>query len=461
MKRYLSSFCLILSLVFVVASSVCAEEVYMFSDGKVPGDWTIESGEWEVVDDVLAVDASGGGMAAVFFGDPELQNYEISAKITFEDVDNDSRWASIIFRAGEEGEQPWSQIPIRFDTTAKNGIEYAVRKGDEWSIRAFNKAKEPCKLGEARELRVVVCGTTVEAYLDGQRLIRSSFCLDRDHGCVGLAASGCSVTFDDVTIKPLPDSKATFAEMKRQPCEVVAHRGYSGVAPENTLSAVREAIKVGATGCEFDVYASKDGHIVLMHDGTVDRTTDGKGKITELTLAELRKLDAGSWKDKKFTGEKIPTIEEALALLKDSGCIPVIEIKMEGISQKVVDAIRKADMVDQASIIAFNQNVVREVREIEPKLPCCWLCSRTLDGTPEQQVDWIVTEAKKCKANMVDVHFGMLSSEVIQGLKDRGITVWCWTVDNPVEMDALMRWGVESITTNLPNETVRLNKEAK
>ncbi|MGD9126393.1 MAG: glycerophosphodiester phosphodiesterase family protein [Planctomycetia bacterium] len=460
MNRNVLCFSLVLTLGFVMlfALAANAEEVYSFADEKLPEDWHIGAGEWEVMDGALTVDASDE-MATIFFGDPKQQNYEVSAKITFESVNNPSRWASIIFRAGPEGKTPWSQVPIRFNTKARNGIEFAVRTDKGWSVRRTGKSKTACKLGKARTLRVVVQGTTVEAYLDGKKLLRSAFCVDRDQGCLGLAAAGCEVAFDDITIKPLPASKTKFADMKRKPCVVVAHRGYSGVAPENTLSSARAAIKAGATGSEFDIRMTSDGHIVLMHDLGVKRTTNGKGKIADLPFAKLRKLDAGSWKGKKFAGEKIPTLDETLAVFKGSGCIPVIEIKVKGISKQVVEAVRKADMLDEAAVIAFDGDIVREVRELEPRLPCYWLWSKGLNGTPEQQAAAIVREAAKHKTNMVDLHYGMLSAEIVAELKRRGMKVWCWTVNSPMVMDALMRWGVEGITTDYPNELVRLNKE--
>lgn len=449
---------LMLTLTFTLSAN--AEEVYMFSDGKIPNDWTIESGEWEVIDDALTVDASGG-FATIFFGDPEQQNYSISARITFEAIDNKTRWASIIFRAGKDGEKPWSQVPVRFNTKEKRGIEYAVSTEKEWSIRRASKSKKPFEIGKPRTLRVTVRGTTVQAFLDGRRLIKSAFCIDRDKGCVGLAASGCKVTFDDVTIEYLKPSKKTFSEMKRQRCGVVAHRGYSAIAPENTLSAIREAIKAGSDGCEFDIYSTKDGKVVLLHDRTVNRTTNGKGKIAELKFDYVRTLDAGSWKDKKFAGEQIPTLDEALAVLKGSGCIPVIEIKVPGISKKVIASVRRAGMLNEAAIIAFNGKVVKEVRELEPRLSCYWLWSKGLKGSPVKQANTIIREAAKHKTNMVDLHYGMLSAEIVAELKKRGMKVWCWTINDPVVMDALMRWGVEGLTTDRPDEVVRLNKEIK
>ena len=215
-------------------------------------------------------------------------------------------------------------------------------------------------------------------------------------------------------------------------CTVVAHRGWSAQAPENTLAAIAAAVGAGAGGCEFDVYRSRDGVVVLMHDKTVDRTTDGTGKVTDLPLARLKTLDAGSWKGARFTGEKIPTLEEALNLLKGTGCTAVVEIKMEGISRKVIDAIRAAGMVEEAAIIAFNPTVVKEVRTLEPDLPCGWLSGKKLTGTTEERADWITDQARKCGTRLVDLSHKMLCPGLIAELHRRGFTVWTWTVNGKV-----------------------------
>ncbi|MDR1923866.1 MAG: hypothetical protein LBQ66_05790, partial [Planctomycetaceae bacterium] len=116
----------------------------------------------------------------------------------------------------------------------------------------------------------------------------------------------------------------------------VAHRGASYSYPENTIAAYRAAINAGANGAECDVYKTADNALVLSHDRTTKRTMGGENKdITKLTLEEIRKLDAGIWKGKDFKGEKVPTLEEYLLLLKNTTCRPVIEIKMEGIETLV------------------------------------------------------------------------------------------------------------------------------
>lgn len=234
-------------------------------------------------------------------------------------------------------------------------------------------------------------------------------------------------------------------------CENVAHRGFSASYPENTLVAIRAAIDAGATGCEFDVYGSQEGTVVLMHDKTVDRTTNGEGKVTALPLSKLQTLDAGSWKDARFAGEPVPTLKEALKLLRGSGCQSVIEIKMEGISEQVIDDVREAEMVDEVAVIAFSKKVVSEIRRLEPRIMCAWLSSEELSGPIAKRADWLEERAKACNTKILDLNYKMLSRDLIAELKRRGLAVWTWTVDDPAMMRQLKDWGVDSITTNRPD----------
>jgi glycerophosphoryl diester phosphodiesterase len=418
--------------------------------GRLPAGWRSVTGHWRVSQGALVVE-SLGAEAYITFGDETWQNYEVEVSVKFCEIRNPSRWLSVLVRASPDGRTPWSQVPIRFDTTQKNGMEFAVRTGaDQWSVRQTAAAPTAAQLNQQRRVRVVVRGSHVQGFLDGHLVVESMYCVDRPAGCVGLGVSGCVATFDDFSIRHLP--KTPLVAMDSLPrCDNVAHRGFSAVAPENTLAAVREAIEAGASGCEFDVYACSDGTVVLMHDKTVDRTTNGTGLVAELTVDQLRRLDAGSWKHSRYTGEPVPTLTEALRLLKDSGCRAVIEIKMEGISKRVVQDIRALDMVNQVAVIAFSQTVVREVRQLEPNLPCAWLSSKKLQGTPAQRADWLAARARECDTGLVDLSYKMLSPDLLTELKRRGLTVWTWTVNEATVMRALRQWGVASITTDRPD----------
>jgi len=425
------------------------QETFDGVDHGLPADWRPVTGNWNVEGGALVGEASHGE-GLITFGEPSWQNYEFEVTAAFLEVRDESRWLALVVRAASDGSVPWSQLTYRQKTTTRNGTEFAVRTADGWSVRRTAAAKEAIELDRSCRLRVVVRGTMVEGYLDGQRLIESSFCLERQAGCVGLAISGCRARFDDVTLRRLPDTPPP-PRAEPGPCEVVAHRGFSAAAPENTLAAITQAIAAGADGCEFDVYRCGDGAVVLMHDATADRTTSGQGKVTELTLAELKRLDAGQWKAPEYAGEKVPTLEEALQQLKDSGCQAVIEIKMEGISQQVVDAVRAAGMLDQATVIAFSKEVVRDVRRFAPELRCAWLCSPKSAGSAAEQAAWLAAQAAECGTNLLDLNYGALSPQLLDELRRCGLTVWAWTVNDPPVIKALAAWGVVSITTDHPD----------
>jgi glycerophosphoryl diester phosphodiesterase len=144
-------------------------------------------------------------------------------------------------------------------------------------------------------------------------------------------------------------------------------------------------------------------------------------------------------------------------LLRGTDCQPVIEIKVEGISQQVVSDVRALEMVDEVAVIAFSQNVVREIRQLEPRIACAWLCNENLRGTPSKQADWLERRARACQTSLLDLNFKMLSAELVAELKQRELGVWTWTVDEAAVMRALRQWGVDSITTNRPD---LLNKQA-
>ena len=446
-------------LVLPVGMALACSGIVSAAEAKqLPDEWRIVAGSWRMVDGAIFAD-SMEGEGRVTFGEDAWQNYEIEVTATFLKTQNDSRWLAVVFRAARDGSTPWSQFPIRLKTSERSGSEFAVRKDKRWDVRLRVRDSKDSKIGRPRRLRVVVRGSHVQGYLDGRLLVESSFCVDRAAGCVGLSVSGCLARFDDFKVRRLPDTPAAVRQDPR-PSEVVAHRGFSAVAPENTLAAIRSAIEAGASGCEFDVYAASDGPVVLMHDATVDRTTNGSGNVTELTVAELRRLDAGSWKDRRYAGELVPTLKEALQQLKGSGCQAVIEIKMEGISERVVETVRAAGMIDESAVIAFSPAVVREVCTLEPRLPCAWLANEKLTGSPAERADWIATRARQCNTSMVDLNYQMLSDALLAELDKRGLTVWTWTVNDPVIMDGLMRWGIQSITTDRPDLAARLSARA-
>lgn len=266
---------------------------------------------------------------------------------------------------------------------------------------------------------------------------------------IALCCSTISALAQEAKFPPVP------------PAPTVAHRGFSAIAPENTLAAARKAIEIGAQGSEFDVYSTTDGLLYLNHDANLKRTTGYDCAAKAIDSKTLLTLDFGSWKGEEFKGEKVATYDEALQLLKGTKTRPIIEIKENGFEDKIVEGIRKYDLVETAIVIDFSAARVQKIRELEPKVCVAWLCSFDVKKeTPQSMAQKIIDTLKKCNTNVVDVQYNAISPEFLKILDEAGIEVMCWTVDNPADIERLVNWGVKSITTNRPDLVLEAQKKA-
>lgn len=224
---------------------------------------------------------------------------------------------------------------------------------------------------------------------------------------------------------------------------VIAHRGASRVAPENTLSAMKKAIEFGADYAECDVFQTKDGEIVLFHDEEMDRTTGKEGMIWDYTLAELKELEVGSWFKEEFRGEPIPTLREVIQSVK--GKIKLnIEVKVSGsdpdIAQKVVDIIRSESIAKECMVTSFEKPVIEKIKEIAPELITGFIFDE--EHPPDIfEGNW---EYVCSKRNIVDEEF-------VRKAKLKGKKIFVWTVNYPAETKKLIDLGVDGIITDVPN----------
>ncbi|MFC7372588.1 glycerophosphodiester phosphodiesterase family protein [Fictibacillus iocasae] len=210
---------------------------------------------------------------------------------------------------------------------------------------------------------------------------------------------------------------------------VAAHRGVPSQAPENTMAGYRLAYDLGADQIETDVQRTKDGQLVIMHDNTVDRTTNGTGAVDALTLEEIRALDAGVKYDQKFAGEKVPTFKEFLQGFKGKNVLLLVELKDKGIEQQVIDEIKSEGMMDQVSIQSFYLDSMQTMNNISPELPIGYLFSASVPKTVEAKLQ----NAKKMVdyGTMNDVNlnasYGSIYEEYIQYSRQRGQMSMHWT----------------------------------
>ena len=230
---------------------------------------------------------------------------------------------------------------------------------------------------------------------------------------------------------------------------VVAHRGASAAAPENTLAAFRLAMEQGATVVECDVHLSADGVPVVIHDERVERTTNGRGGVSDLTLTQLQVLDAGSWHDRRFTGERIPTLDATLALCAQRARV-FVELKRGG-GQALVDAALAsiARSGCDVAVISFGPAEVAGVARARPDLALGFLVGKA--QMAEHGAPRAVAVAGELGAGFISPHHEAVDAALVEAARAKGLPVSVWTVDDAARMHALSDLGIDAITTNRPD----------
>lgn len=250
-----------------------------------------------------------------------------------------------------------------------------------------------------------------------------------------------------------------FAGARLPAVEIVAHRGASHDAPENTVAAAKLAWEQKSDAVEFDIHLTKDGKIAVLHDKNTKRTAGCDADIVTLTLAEARQLDAGSWKGPQFAGEKIPTIEEIIATLP-RGKRLFIEIKTgPELVPELAAVLKRTGITEkQATIISFNFDTLKAVRQQMPKFETQWLLSyrspeaaKIKKGAPSPPIDQVIREAKAAGLTGLDLnHAWPVDAAAAKRIRDAGLQLHVWTVDEPAIARRWISVGVQSITTNRP-----------
>ena len=253
--------------------------------------------------------------------------------------------------------------------------------------------------------------------------------------CFGTAAAG--------------DDRSGGNDMKK--IKIVAHRGESAAAPENTLESFALAWERGAKCIEGDFHLTKDNVVVCMHDANAKRTCGVERQLADMTLAEVKKLDAGSWKGEAWRFTKVPTLAEVLATVPPEGEV-YIELKSAG---RILTQIKKviADShcrPEQLTFIGFNERTIAAVKRHFPEHKAYWLTvSARKDGRPKfATAEKLVAKLQKLGVDGVDIQHKLLTKEMVDALHAANFSVHVWTVDDPVIARKLIKMGVDSITTN-------------
>jgi glycerophosphoryl diester phosphodiesterase len=235
--------------------------------------------------------------------------------------------------------------------------------------------------------------------------------------------------------------------MSARDCLVIAHRGASSYAPENTFAAFDLALEMGARHLELDVQTSNDGHLVVIHDDLVNRTTNGFGRVWKHTLAELQALDAGAWFDKKFAGERIPTLEAVLDRYRGRAHLHVeIKGKTDGLSERTADRIRALDWTRDVTMTSFQKDKLEALRAYAPELPAGWLL-RYINND-------VIGEATRLGIAQLCPKADSVTPELVSRLRAAGFNVRAWGVANEELMRRMVHAGVNGMTVNFPDKLI-------
>jgi len=244
---------------------------------------------------------------------------------------------------------------------------------------------------------------------------------------------------------------------------IIAHRGSSSVAPENTLTAFSGAVTECADAVEFDVHLTKDDQIVVLHDDRIDRTTNGSGLVGDFTLSELKRFDAGSWFNEKFSSEKIPSLAEVLDLLRGKVAIN-IEIKEERLRHRRIDIVDKClktiqefDMLDDSLVSSFSRMFLQRVRHLSRKIAVGFLYDPF----------YRILKSPIAVTTMLDAQYLILGrsglrKRYVEEAHKKDILVGEFTVNTKLRVLRSLRFGVDAIITNKPlylREIISANKK--
>jgi glycerophosphoryl diester phosphodiesterase len=239
--------------------------------------------------------------------------------------------------------------------------------------------------------------------------------------------------------------------LKEENVEIIAHRGASGYAPENTRVSILKGLELGCDGFEVDVQLAGSGEVVVFHDFTLERTTSGKGSLRDTDLSDLRKLDLGSSFSEEFKGEKIMTLEELLRIVPENKILN-IEIKVRydeanKIEDKIVDILKKAGRTEgQIIISSFSHRIIKEINKLEPDLKTGLLLTAGILDIE----NYIKTNDLKIYS--VHTYGEFTGRKMVKKMNDIGIKTYIWTVNSAEEAKMLKDFGVTGIITNYPDK---------
>ena len=242
---------------------------------------------------------------------------------------------------------------------------------------------------------------------------------------------------------------------------LIAHRGASGYAPENTIPALLKAMELGANYLEIDVHQSIDSQIVVIHDYDIDRTTNGTGSVKEMNIAELKQFDAGSWFDPLFAGTRIPTLQEVLNILEPNVKL-IIEVKgnsedYPGIEQNIISIVSQYQVESQIILKSFSIDVLNRFKILAPEIPRLYvfvLHLSALNFTIDKWINFTDIYENLSEAQYFQAHCWFINKSVIENAHANSIKIIAWHVNTEEEVESMLELGVDGIETDYPDRVL-------
>lgn len=426
--------------------------VERFDGGSVPAGWRAVEGEWSVSGGRLVGRSPSSAVNARLTFGPRLENYRVELTLRFESVVDAARWTAVAVDMPADGGVPWWHAALRSGSTAANGVEFAERTAaDAWNVT--DRGAAPVAAGTGRDVRVAieVRGNRARWLYDGSEVLSTRSIRRSADGRLGLVVSGSTVSFDDVVVTPLePESLVLDDAVPR----VVAHRGYSSVAPENTLAAVASGSRSGADWVEIDVATSADGVPYVLHDATVDRTTPGTGALASLQSGYLDGLEAGSWFTPAFGEQPLPRFDVLLAEVQRGPADLLLEIKgpeTPAELERIIGQVRAAGLIGRTLLQSFDEQVLRDTRALAPDLRL-----GLLRGAPDADP---LAKARELGVVTYNPSWAEIRgrSGFVDALNAGGVAVMPYTVDDAGEWALMLDAGVDAVITNRPGQLAGWN----
>ncbi|MBI1804161.1 MAG: glycerophosphodiester phosphodiesterase [Ignavibacteriae bacterium] len=242
---------------------------------------------------------------------------------------------------------------------------------------------------------------------------------------------------------------------------IVAHRGAPAYAPENTLSSFRKALELHADALELDVHQTKDSQIVVMHDGSINRTTNGKGNVRNVTLAELRRLSAGKWFGAEFESDKVPTLYEVIGLC-DSSTTLIVELKegsdeSPGIEDRIITIVRSAGTKKRIILKSFDRSVLARLHRKAPEIPLLYVYVFSIPWINFTVDHGLSTgDIFSLDVDYLQPHNILLTKSFIHSAHRHGYKVIAWDVQSESSMQDMLAIGVDGIETDYPDKLTKV-----